>query len=77
MVKVFVPSDTTATALGADQVAAEIALQAQKRGQDIEIVRNGSRGAFWLEPLVEIESDHGRIAFGNVSADDVFVPRTQ
>ena len=72
MIKVFIPTDTTACALGADEVAAEVASQAQSRGQDVEIIRTGSRGAFWLEPLVEIESDHGRIAFGNVSANDVF-----
>ena len=40
-------------------------------GLDVEIVRNGSRGAFWLEPLVEIESDHGRMAFAQVTASDV------
>jgi len=70
--KVFIPADTTACALGADEVAAEVALQAQAQGLEVEIIRNGSRGAFWLEPLVEIESDHGRIAFGPVTADDVF-----
>lgn len=72
MVKVFIPADTTACALGADELAAEVALQAHKQGLEVEIIRNGSRGAFWLEPLVEIESDHGRIAFGPVTADDVF-----
>ncbi len=72
MFKVFIPADTTACALGADEVAAEVALQAQAQGLEVEIIRNGSRGAFWLEPLVEIESDHGRIAFGPVTADDVF-----
>ncbi|NOR19018.1 MAG: formate dehydrogenase, partial [Xanthomonadales bacterium] len=72
MVKVFIPVDTTACALGADDLAIEIAAHAHSRGVAIEIVRNGSRGAFWLEPLVEIESDHGRIAFGPVTIDDVF-----
>ena len=72
MVKVFIPADTTACALGADEVAAEVALQAHRAGREVEIIRNGSRGAFWLEPLVEIESEHGRIAFGPVTADDVF-----
>jgi formate dehydrogenase iron-sulfur subunit len=72
MVKVFIPADTTACALGADDLAAEVTRQAQGRGMEIEIIRNGSRGAFWLEPLLEIESDHGRIAFGPVTADDVF-----
>jgi len=72
MVKIFIPADTTACALGADEVAAEVVLQAEKEGLEVEIIRNGSRGAFWLEPLVEIESEHGRIAFGPVTTDDVF-----
>ncbi len=55
--KVFVPSDTTARSLGADAVAAAIAAEANKRGVSIEIVRNGSRGLYWLEPLVEVEVD--------------------
>ena len=53
------------------QVAAEVLLQAQNRGLDVEVKRNGSRGAFWLEPLVEIESGEDRIAFGPVCPDDV------
>lgn len=71
MTKVFVPADTTACALGADAVAGAIVLQAENRGLDISMVRNGSRGAFWLEPLVEIEADGERYAFGPVTADDV------
>ena len=71
MLKVFIPADTTACALGADALAIEVATQAIARGLKIEIVRNGSRGAFWLEPLIEIESEHGRIAFGPVTVNDV------
>ena len=71
MLKVFVPADTTACALGADAVAEAIALQAKSRDLDISLVRNGSRGAFWLEPLVEIEAEGERYAFGPVSAGDV------
>ena len=71
MVKIYIPADTTACALGADKVAAEVLLQAQKRGLDVEVKRNGSRGAFWLEPLLEVESGEDRIAFGPVCPDDV------
>jgi len=71
MVKVFVPGDTTACALGADQVATEVARQAKINGLDVEIVRNGSRGAFWLEPLIEVESGEGRMVYGPVTAVDV------
>ena len=70
-VKVYVPRDATACALGADAVAAAIVAEAAGRGVDIELVRNGSRGAFWLEPLVEVESADGRAAFGPVMAAEV------
>jgi len=69
--RIFIPADTTACALGADAVAGEVALQAQNRGLDVEIVRTGSRGAFWLEPLVEVATDGSRIAYGPVAARDV------
>lgn len=71
MLKVFIPGDTTACALGADAVANEVLLQAQNRSLEVEIIRNGSRGAFWLEPLLEIESGDGRIAFGPMTPNDV------
>jgi len=69
--RIYVPSDTTACAVGADRVANAIDTEAARRGRDIEIVRNGSRGAFWLEPLVEIQADGQRHAFGPVTANDV------
>jgi formate dehydrogenase iron-sulfur subunit len=69
--KIFVPSDTTARSLGADAVAAAIAAEAQKRGASVEIVRNGSRGLYWLEPLVEVLVGGVRHAYGPVAARDV------
>lgn len=69
--RIFVPMDTTALACGADAVACAIKAEAGKRGMDITLVRNGSRGAFWLEPLVEIEDGSGRRAYGPVVAADV------
>jgi formate dehydrogenase iron-sulfur subunit len=69
--RVFVPSDTTAWSLGADEVAAAIAVEAAAHGLDVTIVRNGSRGLYWLEPLVEIETQDGRLGFGPVAAEDV------
>ncbi|MGO4307383.1 formate dehydrogenase beta subunit [Cupriavidus sp. RAF12] len=68
---IFVPRDSTALALGADDVAHAIAQEAAKRGADVRIVRNGSRGMFWLEPLVEVQTDAGRVAYGPVTAEDV------
>lgn len=67
MLKIFIPKDTTACALSSDSVAAEVALQARNRGLDVTIIRNGSRGAFWLEPLLEIESGGVRYAVGPVT----------
>lgn len=71
MIRIFVPRDTTAAALGADRVAAAIVGEAARSGISIELVRNGSRGAFWLEPLVEVEDKHGRRLFGPVNVEDV------
>ena len=48
-IRVFVPSDTTARSLGADAVAAAVAAEASKRNASVEIVRNGSRGLYWLQ----------------------------
>ncbi len=57
--------------MGAESLAAEIAAEAKNRGEKIEIIRNGSRGLFWLEPLVEVETPHGRIAYGPVESSDI------
>ncbi len=69
--RIFIPADTTACALGADAVAAEVAQRSQASGLDVDIIRNGSRGAFWLEPLIEVETDAGRLAFGPVTGADI------
>jgi formate dehydrogenase iron-sulfur subunit len=70
-VKVFVPVDTTARSLGADETAAAIVAEAKRRGASIELVRNGSRGLYWLEPLVEVVVGSERLAYGPVAAADV------
>ena len=69
--KVFVPGDSGAKALGSDEVAAAIAAEALRRGVAVEVVRNGSRGLYWLEPMVEVVSASGRIAYGPVAVDEV------
>ena len=68
---IFVPRDSAALAVGADRIARRIADEAAARGRTIRLVRNGSRGLFWLEPLVEVATPEGRIAYGPVTADDV------
>ena len=67
-VKIYVPCDAAALSMGADAVAASIAAKA---GKDVEIIRNGSRGMLWLEPMIEVETAKGRVAYGPVSASDV------
>ncbi|MDI7862497.1 NADH-quinone oxidoreductase subunit NuoF [Rhizobiaceae bacterium n13] len=70
-VRIFIPRDAAALALGAENVAMAIAQEIAARGLDATIVRNGSRGMHWLEPLVEVETDGGRIAYGPVKKGDV------
>ena len=70
-IKVYVPRDSSALSLGAHDVAAAISAEAQARQQDIQLIRNGSRGMFWLEPMVEVETAQGRVAYGPVTPDDV------
>ena len=65
-VTVFVPRDAAARAAGADEVAAALAAH-----PGVRVVRNGSRGMMWLEPLVEVATHEGRVAYGPVTADDV------
>src|SRR5256885_14052833 len=81
---VYVPRDASALSIGAGEVAAAIAKETSARGIELKLVRNGSRGAFWLEPLVEVlvpagPSENGgsaashqqRIAYGPVTVADV------
>jgi formate dehydrogenase iron-sulfur subunit len=68
---VYVPGDAGALSLGADEVATAIAAEARRRGSALRLVRNGSRGAFALEPLVEVDLGDRRVAYGPVSAADV------
>lgn len=70
-IKIYVPRDSAALALGADEVATTIVLEAKQRGVYIELVRNSSRGMFWLEPLVEVVTPAGRVAYGPVTPEDV------
>jgi formate dehydrogenase iron-sulfur subunit len=70
-VTVYVPGDASALAVGADDVAAALQSACAARGVAIHLVRNGSRGMAWLEPLVEVQAAAGRIAYGPVAAEDV------
>src|SRR5437868_1396075 len=71
MVTVFVPGDAGALSVGADAVAKQLAHECRRRELPIRLVRNGSRGLYWLEPLVEVSTAAGRIAYGPVCATDI------
>jgi len=68
---VWVPRDAGALSLGAEATAWAIAREAAARGLDVTIRRNGSRGLYWLEPLVEVATPAGRVAYGPVTAAEV------
>jgi formate dehydrogenase iron-sulfur subunit len=70
-IKVFVSGDSAAVAVGADEVVAAIVAHCATRGLAVEVVRNSSRGMFWLEPLIEVATVAGRIGYGPVAVDDV------
>ena len=69
--RVYVPCDAAAVAVGADHVAAALTVEAARLSTPIEIIRNGSRGMFWLETLVEVETPQGRIGYGPIEASEV------
>jgi len=69
--RVYVPRDSAAVSVGADEVAARLEEALAARGLTAEVVRNGSRGLLWLEPLVEVQTPAGRMGYGPVSVDDV------
>ena len=68
---VYIPRDSSALSVGAEKVANAISQEAAKRGIAVTIVRNGSRGLYWLETMVEVSTDKGRVAYGPVKAADV------
>ena len=70
-VRVYVPGDSSAVAVGANRVAHGIERLAREKKVEIEIVRNGSRGLYWLEPMVEVTTPEGRIAYGPVAPGDL------
>jgi formate dehydrogenase iron-sulfur subunit len=63
----FVPRDAAARSMGADAVAEAL----EARGETV--VRNGSRGLLWMEPLVErAQERHGpRVGWANVTGAQI------
>jgi len=70
-VTLYIPRDAAALALGAEKVVKAMAQELAARGLDAKIIRNGSRGMVWLEPLLEVETPAGRVAYGPVQASDI------
>ena len=70
-ITLFVPCDSVALAAGADEVVDALHKEATARGVAIDVQRNSSRGMFWLEPLVEVVTPQGRMAYGPVAFEDV------
>ncbi|HUW52942.1 MAG TPA: NADH-quinone oxidoreductase subunit NuoF [Rhodanobacter sp.] len=70
-IMVYVPRDAGALSLGAEATAEAIAAEARQRKVDVRIVRNGSHGLYWLEPMVEVATADGRVAYGPVQPADV------
>ena len=68
--RIFVPRDAGSVAVGADEVALALEQAAASRGTPLEIVRTGSRGLYWLEPMVEVATPQGRVAFGPLTPAD-------
>ena len=69
--RIYVSRDAAAQGVGANEVAAAILKEAARRGVEVELVRSGSRGMFWLEPLVEVATASGRVAYGPVQTGEV------
>jgi formate dehydrogenase iron-sulfur subunit len=68
--RIFVPRDAAAVGVGADEVAHALETAATARGLAIDLVRTGSRGLYWLEPMIEVATPAGRVAFGPVAATE-------
>jgi formate dehydrogenase iron-sulfur subunit len=69
--RIYVPIDAAALSVGAERVARAVERLIDEQSAEATLVRNGSRGLFWLEPLVEIETAASRVAFGPVTPADV------
>ncbi|CDF83742.1 NADH:ubiquinone oxidoreductase, NADH-binding (51 kD) subunit [Pseudomonas knackmussii B13] len=71
MLKLFAPRDSVARAVGAENVAAALVREAERRQIPLDLQRTSSRGLYWLEPLVELETANGRLGFGPLTEADV------
>ena len=72
-IRIFIPQDSAALSVGANDVAEQFveSLARNYQRENVEIIRNGSRGLFWLEPMIEVETVQGRVAYGPIASNDV------
>src|SRR5262245_38923230 len=68
---IYVSRDSSALSMGADSIVSAVQAEAEKCGRHVDVVRTGSRGMLWLEPLIEVGLTAGRVAYGPVSKSDV------
>ncbi|WP_077048029.1 NADH-quinone oxidoreductase subunit NuoF [Pseudomonas sp. KK4] len=71
MPTLYLPADSLARAVGADEVCTALVTQAKQRNLPLELQRTSSRGLYWLEPLLEVDTPQGRFGFGPLTAADV------
>ena len=62
--KIYIPNDSSSLSVGSEETFT--VFNSLISDKNIDIVRTGSRGLFWLEPLVELDTEIGRIGFKNV-----------
>ena len=70
-ITLYIPMDTSAVAMGVEDLITPIHQKAESQGVQLQIIRNGTRGLLWLEPLIEVETSKGRIGYGPVSLEDL------
>ncbi len=64
--RLYLSNDTSARAAGAGLLA-----DSWSERPEVQLIRTSSRGAFFLEPMVERDSPDGRLAWFNVTPDDL------
>jgi len=68
--RLFIPADAAALAVGAEEVASALQTAAARQKAAVDIIRTGSRGLHWLEPMIEAQTPAGRVAYGPVTPGD-------
>ena len=70
-ISIYIPRDTAAIAMGVEELIEPILAQAKTQGIELNIIRNGTRGLLWLEPLIEVFTEQGRVAYGPIFEEDL------